>query len=90
VSVRCGRTVTVSGAEPRAVWPTNSAYLHQLRVQRVPISTPVSGAAGNDQRSGCRSKCRVGLLDSHMAEAIAAEAREMEDGLHDSQFPLDI
>jgi hypothetical protein len=30
------------------------------------------------------------LLDSHMAEAIAAEAREMDDGLHGSQFPLDI
>ena len=32
----------------------------------------------------------LGLLDPHVAEAIATAAKEVEDGLHDSQFPLDI
>ncbi len=32
----------------------------------------------------------LGLLDPRVAEAIAAAAREVEDGLHHSQFPLDI
>ena len=32
----------------------------------------------------------LGLLDPRVAEAIAAAAKEVEDGLHDSQFPLDI
>ncbi len=32
----------------------------------------------------------LGLLDSRMAEAIAAAAHEVRDGAHDEQFPLDI
>jgi fumarate hydratase class II len=36
------------------------------------------------------ANAELGLLDPHVAEAVAAAAREVEDGLHDSQFPLDI
>jgi fumarate hydratase class II len=32
----------------------------------------------------------LGLLEPSMAEAIRAAAKEVEDGLHDDQFPLDI
>jgi fumarate hydratase, class II len=73
--------------------------LYGAQTQRAAINFQFSGirfprpflaALGMIKGAAAAVNAELGLLDPHVAEAIAAAAKEVEDGLHDSQFPLDI
>jgi fumarate hydratase class II len=73
--------------------------LYSAQTQRAVENFPVSGlklpravirALGLIKASLAEANAELGLLDKDMAAAIARAAREVADGLHDNQFPLDI
>jgi fumarate hydratase, class II len=47
-------------------------------------------ALGQIKAAAARANAGLGLLPSAMAEAIAAAAAEVAEGLHDAQFPIDV
>ena len=51
---------------------------------------PFLAALGLIKKSAAEVNGELGLLDHDVAKAIAAAAEEVEKGLHDEQFPLDI
>ncbi|MGB5613661.1 MAG: class II fumarate hydratase [Sedimenticolaceae bacterium] len=42
------------------------------------------------KRAAADVNCELGLLDRHIAQAIGDAAREVEQGRHDKQFPVDV
>lgn len=51
---------------------------------------PFLSALGLIKRAAAQVNGELGLIDPAMAEAIALSAQEVETGIHDGQFPLDI
>jgi fumarate hydratase class II len=51
---------------------------------------PFLAALGLIKKSAAETNAELGLLDREMSVAIAAAAEQVEQGLHDAQFPLDI
>ena len=67
----------------------------QRAVENFPISglrfpRPFIQALGMIKGAAADVNLDLGRMDQEMAAAIQAAAREVEDGLHDAQFPLDI
>ena len=73
--------------------------LYGAQTQRAVENFPVSGlrfpraflrALGMIKGAAAAANQDLGLLEPEMAGAIQQAAKEVEDGLHDAQFPLDI
>jgi len=69
------------------------------QTQRAVQNLPVSGlridrgliaALGHIKAAAAVANAGLGVLDSDMADAIAAAAREVAAGKHDEQFPVDV
>jgi len=56
--------------------------------ERVPVA--VVRWLGRVKGAAARVNAELGLLDSELAERIAAAADEIADGRHDDQFPIDV
>src|SRR3712207_1643613 len=56
--------------------------------ERVPV--PVVRWLGRIKAAAARVNGELGLLDSELAERIAAAADEVANGEHDDQFPIDV
>ena len=77
--------------------PANALYAAQT--QRAVDNFPISGrgfprpflrALGMIKGAAAAVNHELGLLDAGIAAAIGAAAKEVEDGLHDEHFPIDI
>src|SRR5262249_56443451 len=67
--------------------------------ERAGLTSPGSGlrtdrgliaALGHIKAAAAVANAGLGVLDSDMADAIAAAAREVAAGKHDEQFPVDV
>ena len=77
--------------------PADSLY--GASTQRAVLNFPISGrrfprrflaALALVKLAAAETNAELGLLEPPVAEAIAAVAREVADGAHDDQFPIDI
>jgi fumarate hydratase class II len=73
--------------------------LYGASTQRAVLNFPISGrglpprflhALALVKLAAAETNGELGLLDADVAEAIAAAAREVADGGHDDQFPIDV
>ena len=73
--------------------------LYGASTQRAVLNFPISGqrfprrfirALALIKLAAAETNAELGLLDAEVAVAIAAAAREVADGAHDDQFPIDI
>ena len=55
-----------------------------------PVPAPVIHWLGRIKAAAARTNAELGLLDSGVAERIAAAADEVAHGRHDEQFPVDV
>jgi len=55
-----------------------------------PIPTPVIRALGRIKAAAARANAELGLLESDVAERIAAAGEAIAAGEHDDQFPVDV
>src|SRR3954469_21683940 len=55
-----------------------------------PIPVPVIRWLGRIKATAARVNADLGLLDSDVAERIAAAGDEIANGQHDDQFPIDV
>jgi fumarate hydratase class II len=67
----------------------------QRAIENFPFSSfrfprPFLAALGLIKKSAVEVNGELGLLDRELADAIASAASQVEEGQHDSQFPLDI
>lgn len=74
-----------------ALWKAQT----QRAVENFPISgTPIEPALihalGEVKAAAAAANGQLGVLDQAVADAIAAAAREVADGQHDAQFPIDV
>ena len=67
--------------------------------QRAVLNFPISGqrfprafirALALIKEAAAETNAELGLIDADVAEAIAAAAAEVAEGLHDEQFPIDV
>jgi fumarate hydratase class II len=73
--------------------------LYGASTQRAVLNFPISGqrfprrflrALALVKRAAAETNRRLALLDAEVAEAIAAAATDVADGMHDGEFPIDI
>ena len=73
--------------------------LYGASTQRAVLNFPISGkgmprrflrALALIKLAAAETNGELGLLEPDVAAAIAAAAREVADGAHDDQFPIDI
>jgi fumarate hydratase class II len=73
--------------------------LYGASTQRAVLNFPISGrglpprflhALALIKQAAAETNGELGLLDADVAEAIAAAARDVADGAHDDQFPIDV
>jgi len=73
--------------------------LYGASTQRAVRNFPISGqrfprrfieALALIKLAAAETNARLGLLDAEVAQAVAAAAREVADGAHDDQFPIDL
>lgn len=74
-----------------ALWKAQT----QRAVENFPISgTPIEPALvhalGEVKAAAAAANKALGVLDAGLADAIVAAAREVADGQHDAQFPIDV
>jgi len=55
-----------------------------------PVPAPVIHWLGRIKAAAARTNAELGLLDSGIAERVAAAADEVAHGRHDEQFPVDV
>jgi fumarate hydratase class II len=76
-----------------------AAALYGAQTQRAVENFPISGsvlesaqiaALARIKKSAAQANARLGVLDSGIADAIAAAADEVISGRHDAQFPIDV
>ncbi|KAA1421357.1 class II fumarate hydratase [Nocardioides humilatus] len=76
-----------------------AAALWKAQTQRAVENFPISGtpiepalihALGEVKAAAAAANGRLGVLPADVADAIAAAAREVADGRHDDQFPIDV
>jgi fumarate hydratase class II len=70
--------------------PHTQRALINFQLSGIRFPRPFLAALAMIKGAAAAVNAELGLLDPRVAEAIAAAAKEVEDGLHDSQFPLDI
>jgi fumarate hydratase, class II len=76
---------------PQALWGAETAKA----VENFPISgervpAPVVRWLGRIKGTAARVNAELGLLDSDLAQRIAAAGDEIAEGRHDDQFPIDV
>jgi fumarate hydratase class II len=73
--------------------------LYGASTQRAVLNFPISGrrmppgfihSLGRVKRACAQANQELGTLDGHLAGLIGRAAGEIADGLHDSQFPVDV
>jgi fumarate hydratase class II len=73
--------------------------LYGASTQRAVLNFPISGqrmprgfirALGLIKLAAAETNAELGVIPPDVAEAIAAAAREVADGAHDDQFPIDV
>jgi fumarate hydratase, class II len=64
--------------------------IENFPVSGEPIPTPVVRWLGRIKAASARVNAELGLLDSELAERIAAAADAVAAGEHDDQFPVDV
>ncbi len=73
--------------------------LWQAQTQRAVENFPISGtpiepqlihALGHVKASAATANGKLGVLPADLAEAVARAAREVAEGRHDDQFPIDV
>src|ERR671914_2334843 len=68
---------------------TNKAVVNfPVSGERVPV--PVVRWLGRIKGTAARVNAELGLLDSDLAQRIAAAGDEIAEGRHDDQFPIDV
>src|SRR4051812_32589540 len=76
---------------PQELWggeTTKAVANFPISGERVPVS--VVQWLGRIKAAAARANAELGLLDSELAERIAAAADEVASGAHDDQFPIDV
>src|SRR5215208_2568035 len=77
--------------ETKQLWggeTTKAVANFPISGERVPVS--VVQWLGRIKGAAARANAELGLLDSELAERIAAAADEVASGAHDDQFPIDV
>src|SRR5215204_5026751 len=64
--------------------------VENFQISNHPIPGPVIHWLARLKAAAARINAELGLLDSELAERIAAAADEIADGRHDDQFPIDV
>src|SRR4051812_50046825 len=76
---------------PQQLWggeTTKAVANFPVSGERVPL--PVVRWLGRIKGAAARVNAELGLLDSAVAERIAAGGDEIAEGRHDDQFPIDV
>src|SRR3954465_13682202 len=76
---------------PRELWggeTTKAVANFPVSGERVPL--PVVRWLGRIKGTAARVNAELGLLDSELAQRIAAAGDEIAEGKHDEQFPIDV
>src|SRR3954465_5645267 len=76
---------------PQQLWggeTTKAVANFPVSGERVPL--PVVRWLGRIKGAAARVNAELGLLDAAVAERIAAGGREIREGRHDDQFPIDV
>jgi fumarate hydratase class II len=77
--------------ERRELWGgETSKAVANFPVSGHPIPVPVIRWLGRIKATAARVNAELDLLDSELAERIAAAGDEIADGRHDDQFPIDV
>ena len=69
---------------------TTQRAVENFPISGQPLPAGVIHAVGLVKLAAARVNSELGLLDPVLAEAIAAAAREVADGKHDAEFPIDV
>jgi len=73
------------------LWGSETAKaVENFPVSGHPVPVPVIRALGRLKAAAARANADLGLLDSDLAERIAAAGDEIAAGDHDDQFPVDV
>ena len=76
---------------PEHLWGGETAKaVDNFPVSGQPIPTPVIRALGRIKAAAARANAELGLLDTDVAERIAAAGDAIAAGEHDGQFPIDV
>src|SRR5918999_794112 len=76
-------------SEPLWGGETNKA-VDNFPVSGEPVPVPVVRWLGRIKAAAARANADLGLLDSGLAERIAAAGDAIAEGEHDDQFPIDV
>jgi fumarate hydratase class II len=81
---------TMSVQEQRQLWGAETAKaVENFRVSGEPVAAEVIHWLGRIKAAAARVNAELGLLDSDIAERIAAAGDQVAAGEHDDQFPID-
>ena len=73
------------------LWGSETAKaIENFPVSGHPVPVPVIRALGRLKAAAARANADLGLLDSDLADRIAAAGDEIATGDHDDQFPVDV
>ena len=73
------------------LWGDETAKaVENFPVSGQPVPTPVVRALGRIKAAAARANAELGLMDSDLAERIAAAGEAVAAGEHDDQFPVDV
>jgi fumarate hydratase, class II len=70
--------------------PETSKAIDNFPVSRERVPVPVVRWLGRIKAAAARVNAELGLVDSEIAERVAAAADEVAAGEHDDQFPIDV
>jgi fumarate hydratase class II len=74
-----------------ALWgPQTQRAVQNFAIGGLRLPREFLRALGLIKEAAALANARLGLLDAGLAAAIAAAAREVADGRHDTQFPVDV
>src|SRR5918997_6208287 len=70
--------------------PETGKANENFQVSGEPVPAPVVDWLGRIKAAAARVNAELGLLDSELADRIAAAGDEVAAGEHDDQFPIDV
>jgi fumarate hydratase, class II len=79
-----------SGVETQLWGPETRKAVENFPVSGQPVPAPVIHWLGRIKAAAARVNAELGLLDSDVAERIAAGGDAVAEGEHDDQFPIDV
>jgi fumarate hydratase class II len=83
-------SVSVQGTEQKLWGGETSKAVANFPVSGERVPLPVVRWLGRVKGAAARANAELGLLDSALADKIAAAADEIAAGAHDAQFPVDV